>query len=206
MKYIYQNWSPVIFMGFYESILFNSDSEYYLNECLQDEDHPEQYEIDFETYTQEVSEYATELLKDYIINDDNIVKNMKFISLYSPRYYNYDTDRLNIEMNINLNKLKAYIKKNKTDFNLYLKDNFTSYDGFISFVENNYTCFKEQYTYDKNRCLNVMIEYYILNQLYGANWQAIKDMDDIFITPYHQELFENNREYQYNNMHEVSAA
>ena len=124
---------------------------------------------------------------------------MQFINLSSPQYYNYDTDRLNIEIDVNLTKLKKYIKQNKTDFNQYLKDNFTSYDGFISFVENNYNSFFEDYKINKNRCIQVMIEYYILHCIYNDTWQGMKNQDD-YNTPYHWELFEKNQEIQYNNL------
>lgn len=209
MKYLYQNWSTAIFMGFYESELFNSDTEYYLNDYLQDEEHPQTYEIDFEPYTQAISEYATELLKDFCINDDNIIKSMKYKTLYSPQYYNFDTDRLNIDIDVNLTKLKSYIKKNKSDFDLYLHENFTSYDGFMSFIENNYRDFIIQYQDDKNRCINVMLEYYILRCIYDTNWKGIHKQilnGYEFDTFYHFQLFDNNREYQMRYLREVTDA
>ena len=209
MKYLYQNWSTAIFMGFYESPLYNSDTEYYLNEMLQDEEHKSTYEIDFDAYTKAVSEFATELLKDYCINSDNIIKSMKFKNLYSPNYYNFDTDRLNSEIDLNLTKLKQFIKANKSDFNLYLHENFTSYDGFMSFISNNYNDFMIQYLDDKNRCINVMLEYYILTCIYSDNWKGIHKQflnGEQFDTPYHTELFENNNEYQWNYAIKVSDA
>lgn len=199
MKILYQNWSTHIFMGFYESPLFNSDTEYYLNETFNDnEDDKSTWEVDFEPYQQAISSYAVELLKDYCITDDNIIKSMKYKYLYSPKYYNFDTDRLNIEINFNLNKLKKYIKNNIADFNMYLKDNFTSYDGFISFVSNNYIDFVQQYKKDKELCINTMLEYYILRHIYADKWEDIKQLDYYEDTPYHQELFENNQEAIYN--------
>jgi hypothetical protein len=192
-------------MGFYESYLYDSDTEYYINETLKEDDQPEM-EIDWIPYTKEVSQAATELLEEYCVNDSGIIKSMKYKNTYSPKYYNYDTDRLNIIADINIHKLKAYIKQNKTDFNQYLKDNFTSYDGFWSFIENNYPAFMEQYKSDKDRCLNVMLEYYILRQLYGAEWLEIKQLDFLYETPYHQDLFNINNDAQWNNLKEVQAA
>lgn len=203
MKYLYQNWTTNIFMGFYESALFNSDTEYYINENMRDSEHPEVLEVDWIPYQTEISQAATDLLSDYCINNDNIIKSMQFKSLFSPKYYNYDTDRLNILMDINLTKLKNFIKSHKADFNLYLKDNFTSYDGFISYIENNYYSFFEQYKEDKNRCINVMIEYYILNQIYGNTWQYIKKLDCYTETPYHWDLFDANQTALYNNLKTV---
>ena len=204
MKYTYQNWSTAIFMGFYESPLYNSDTEYYINENMRDTESPEVLEIDWIPYQTEVCKAATDLLSEYCINDDNIIKSMQFQELNSPRYYNYDTDRLNILVDVNLTKLKSYIKKNSADFNLYLKDNFTSYDGFISYIENNFSAFKLQYQEDKQRCINVMLEYYILRQIYGDNWEGMKqtyfNSGEYYETPYHMQLFELNQESQYNNL------
>ena len=202
MKLLYINWSTAIFEEFYESNLFNSDTEYHLNECLQDEDHPETYEIDFMPYCESVASYAVELLKDYCIlfQENKIIKEMKYISLNFPRFYNYTTDKLNIEIDFNINKLKRFIKNNKTDFNLYLKDNFTSYDGFISFIENNYNDFMNKFYLDsteKARSLNVMLEYYILTCIYENKWEVIKELswND---TEYHNKLYECVNEAQYN--------
>lgn len=202
MKLNYQNWSKRIFEGFYESNLFNSDTEYYLNECLQDDEHPETYEINFIPYCESIANYATKLLKDYCIlfRHDEIIKDIKYQSLYSPKYYNYDTDRLNLEINFNINKLKQFIKKNKADFNQYLKDNFTSYSGFISFIDNNYLDFMDRFKNDpleKNRSLNVMLEYYILTCIYENKWEVIKELswND---TEYHNKLYECVNEAQYN--------
>lgn len=182
MKIKYQNWSTNIFDGFYESNLFNSDTELYLTEMLQEND--EQYEIsNFEVYQEDISQKATKLLEE--ICKSSIIKSIKYLSITSPRYYNYSTDKLNLLIDVNLTKLKNYINKNKTAFNKYLKENFTSYDGFISFIDNNYKDFIHTYKTDKSekeRCINVMLEYYIL--------EKIKDSD------YRQELYSYNAEIQ----------
>lgn len=207
MKLQYVNWSTRIFSGFYESELYNSDTEYRLNELMQDEDHPETYELDFEPYERAVSEFAVELLKDYCITyaPDNIINSMDFVKLSSPRYYNFETDKLVIDVDFNLTKLKAYIKKYRADFNQYLKDNFTSYDGFISYVANNYNDFMSEYTFEpwnKEKCLNVMLEYYILRCIYDDNWNEIKECDRD--TEYHYKLNETAFEYQMNYCKQVT--
>lgn len=209
MKYLYQNWSLVIFMGFYESELYNSDTEYYLNENLKNSENPINYEIDFDTYTLAISKKATELLSDFCINDDNIIKKMEYKTTYSPKYYNFETDKLNIQVDFNLTKLKQFIKKHKADFNLYLHENFTSYDGFWSFIENNYRDFIIQYQTDKNRCINVMLEYYILHCIYDNNWKGIHKQylnGYEYETPYHFQLFETANEYQLKYLKEIQVA
>lgn len=192
MRVKYQNWSTNIFDGFYESNLFNSDTELYLTEMLQEND--EQYEIsNFEAYQEDISQKAAELLKE--ICKSPIIKSIKYLSITSPRYYNYSTDKLNLLIDVNLTKLKNYINKNKTAFDKYLKENFTSYDGFISFVDNNYKNFIHTYKTDKSekeRCINVMLEYYIL--------EKIKDSD------YHQELYSYNAEIQLSHAEKIEES
>lgn len=165
---LFQNHSCDIFPGFYESNLYNSDSEYYFNEMMKDDDHPEEYELkDFEGFRTEVSKKAADLLHEAIVFDDSIIQAIDFESLSSPKYYNFETDRLNLKIKLDQRKLDLYcFRQEKTDFNQYLKDHFTSCDGFFSFIANNINDFKNQYVDEgkKDRCLNVMIEFYILKQ------------------------------------------
>ena len=58
----------------------------------------------------------------------------------SPRYYNFSTDTLDFTITVDrelLSKTLIKIKDNK-DFEQFLYDKYTSYDGFISFTPNNY--------------------------------------------------------------------
>lgn len=205
MNYQYQNWSTTIFMGFYESHLYYCDTEYYINENLDDGN---TYEIDWDPYTEAVCKGACDELYTCINHDDNIILDMDYVGMSSPKYYNYSTDKLNIDMKLNLRNLKKYVKDNKEDFNLYLKDNFTSYSGFTSFIANNYNEFVKDYRedfcgVDKDRCINVMVEYYLLRCIYDSNWEGIKKQINNgyeFETYYHNRLFDLNNEAQYNNL------
>ena len=86
----------------------------------------------------------------------------------------------------------------------YLKDNFTSYDGFISFIENNICTFKEQYKTDKNKCLNVMIEYYLLTCIYDTF--NLSNIDNYYETIYHNNLYETARECIYEHIYKTKVA
>lgn len=165
---IYKNHSCEIFPGFYESILFNSDSEYYANEVLQDQDHPDQYELkDFEGFQAEVSKKAADLLHEAVVFDNSIIQAIDFEGLSSPKYYNFETDRLILKVKLDQRKLELYcFRQEREVFDEYLKENFTSRDGFASFIENNVNAFKNQYIEEnkKDRTLDIMIEFYILQQ------------------------------------------
>ncbi len=165
---LYKNHSCEIFPGFYESILFNSDSEYYANEVLQDDDQKTEYELkDFGGFTNEVAKKAADLLNEAIVFEDSIIQSIDFEGLSSPKYYNFETDRLILKVKLDQRKLELYcFRQEKEAFDQYLKENFTSYDGFCSFIANNVNVFKNQYIEEgkKDRTLDIMIEFYILKQ------------------------------------------
>lgn len=60
--------------------------------------------------------------------------------IYSPKFYNFSNDHLNIDVEVADNcfskVVKALKKVDQVEFENWLKDNFTSYDGFMSFVPN----------------------------------------------------------------------
>lgn len=165
-KFIYQNWSTDVFEGFYESLLYNSDSV--LNMVEGEPNPPEgfYYDIhDFKGFENEVGAEARRLIWNAIPDEHCIVYDMKFIGISSPRFYNYSTDRLELEVDVDIDNLKRWcLESNREKFNEYLRENFTSYDGFHSFVKNNVEEFESQMEdeSEKTRCYNVMLEFYIL--------------------------------------------
>ena len=158
-----------IFCGLYESVLYNSDTDYYLAEALADEDTPSKVEVDydFNEFTKVAGEACVDSLNDELYSHD-VIANMDYAGMSSPRYYNYDTDRVLIDIDYNFIKLVKYCKHtNRDKFNQYLKDNYTSYSGYISFVENSAGKFflKDWFNSHKNMAIQVMIEFYLTNEI-----------------------------------------
>lgn len=58
--------------------------------------------------------------------------------IYSPKYYNFETDEMVFDVTYNKRKVKQYAKDNYSEFNKFLKDNYSSRDGFCSMTSNNY--------------------------------------------------------------------
>ena len=92
-------------------------------------------EFDYKNFYNELSELITNevefQLKDY-------VHSIKYLKLNSPRYYNYSNDSIECEIAPNMEAIKEYINKYQEEWSQYLKDNYTSYDGFCSFHSNDY--------------------------------------------------------------------
>lgn len=167
-KHTYHQFSTALFEGFYESNLFNSDTEYYLNRYLnEDSENPTEYEIkDFAGFCRKVSEYAVSLLESDLNVDSDILSDFCLLEIDSPRFYNYRTDRLVLSVNVDVELLKGYAySSHPIEFESYLKENFTSYDGFISFVPNNLSDFLEWEETNQQSSIDVLIEFYLLSRI-----------------------------------------
>lgn len=161
-KQTYYQYSTDLFEGFYESNLFNSDTEYNISENLESP-----HEIkDFKAFCEQVSKKATALLDPC----DEVLSDFQFVRLDSPRYYNYGTDRLVISCQVDIEALHKFaFESNRDAFDLYLHENFTSYDGFISFVPNNVEDFernvKDVQEDAPDNLLDALIEFYLLSTI-----------------------------------------
>ena len=147
-----------LFDGFYESIHCNCDEfidyEHEDEAILKDllyfsEDKADVvYEYDdFNQYKADVCTTFMELFVERVIDvlPSNITNNKDFkfdiageVEVYSPKYYNYTTDKCYINVQTNYKTLNM-IKKHTLSLKGvqdYMIDNYTSYDGFISFLSN----------------------------------------------------------------------
>lgn len=187
MKYI--NWDTTIFAGFYDSILYSSDMLYDLSQGdeLKENEYYDFYDDENGNYTygqyeQAVSkECVKALLNNLCQGSENIIQDMQFIALHSPAYYNFETDKLEIEITLDWDELLMWVQENCGAFNEYLHDNFTSRYGFTSFVPNNYNEFFDCLQDDFERLSQVMIEFYILQNLDTDSYEqdCVEIADDL---------------------------
>lgn len=167
-----------IMPGFYESDLWYSDLEWEYSVS-----HEEECEIkDFKSYQNYIGREMTEILADYL---KPFCDSVEFDSISSTRQYNFTTDKLVINLNIDLDKLKAWVIEDKgryDGFDAYLKEHYTSRSGFVSFVENNAKDFLE-----KNEYMDVLVDYYLLTKIYDSNNVLGKE---IYNTDYYEEMIQ----------------
>lgn len=159
----WQNWTTTLFAGFYESYLYNSDTLYNVNQGRDDND-PELDIDDWDDYCKDVGAMCVDCLNEYIGDEHCPIKKLTFKGIASPKYYNFETDRLICDVEYDRTALIDYcFSKHRKEFDEYLKENFTSYDGFISFVPNNVAEFWQDRDDSKN--IDVMIEFVLLDYL-----------------------------------------
>lgn len=140
------------FPGFYESVLESSDSIYYETEEYINnikENHPkfegdtDDVEVDYKGYEREIAEVWVRGYSSYM--PKHIVVACEFDSIVPPRNtgygpdYRFGTDKVYINVTLEenwLDSLKAFIEENKEWFKNRILDDWSSYDGFTSFMSN----------------------------------------------------------------------
>lgn len=142
-----------VFSGFYNSIWeFDDDSVLYnVNETRQEKrllelENCENFDIDYKGYENEIAEKSCEVLKEKL---SDFIESIEFENIYSPKEYNFSNDSINCIIEVKHNTIKDFIYKNKDAFCKYLKEKYTSYDGFISSYSNEFSEWKI-YTSDFN--------------------------------------------------------
>ena len=95
------------------------------------------------------------------------ITDIKVVGMYSPKYYNFETDTLNFDLvtddkftdNI-IDVINFLEPKELADFSKFLKDNYTSYDGFNSFTDNNVTDLIESIKDSQEREIGAFLTWY----------------------------------------------
>lgn len=132
-----------LFPGFYGTIFEadNEDSEIDdINEQRVDKGLPEitydDCEWNYAEYTQEISESAVNFV-DGVFKEMDMGLKFNFQALSSPREYNFSNDSINVEVEVSdMNKIVTYLQEYKEEFADYIKDRYTSCDGFWSHHSN----------------------------------------------------------------------
>jgi hypothetical protein len=137
------------FPGFYESDLENSDTsywaikeelDYYRNDCetpckeLTEDD----FDFNYSDYEKDVREQWVEGFRD---NAPEFVVSVENVEMTSPKYYNFSTDKLWADIELKdgwEDDVRKFMDENADWLRKRIKDDWTSYDGFMSFMSNNF--------------------------------------------------------------------
>lgn len=146
----------VPFSGFYESIhdmYIDNHIEYELEYLESELGYTEEqldiikdrfYDMDYAPIRKAICEHYIHAYNAVFYDEYNIHLDLEYSQLISPRFYNFETDRLYALIDESIyNEVSALI--NSEDFKAMLKDKFKCRDGFIPFqstldaIENNDT-------------------------------------------------------------------
>jgi len=79
--------------------------------------------------------------------------------IYSPKYYNFSTDEMVMDVTYNKRKVKQYAKDYYEDFYKFLKDNYSSRDGFCSMTANNYNDWLYDFNNNEVRAIGAVLSF-----------------------------------------------
>lgn len=149
---------------------------------------------DFNKYKKDV---CTAFMEKYIEKINDILpyeiteaNNFKFeiinkedVQVVSPRYYNYNTDKCYCDIATNyetLNNIKEYTLK-LPGAKQYILDNHSSYDGFISFIDNRITYWESLMIeeYEENMLIALLDMLVILSDKENIKKISFDTLDDV---------------------------
>lgn len=116
-----------------------------------------------------IGELAVKIISDefgYIFPDDDF--NFYYLRTYHPNFYNFETDSVIFKFDYNdsiYNWLCGYAITNQLEFDKFLNDNYTSYDGFISFTPNNWNDWLSGWRKDDWRCVSALLNFIIYSEI-----------------------------------------
>ena len=186
------NLFPIVNVGMYDSLL---SPDNLINDYEIDEDKDNEYiKFDSNEYWSnlfDISKFRAEILTlatDYIKDEIKPIltglklgiSDIETVSINSPRFYNFERDELYFDLIVEdqfNNNIIDKINNLSTDelirFNTYLKDNYSSYDGFVSFTSNNsLDVINNVQNYDE-RDISAFLNWYIfdfLNEIDENDW------------------------------------
>lgn len=153
---ISSNLLPIISVGMYDGQTCSVDN--FIDSYTIDDDLKEGYiGYNSETYwdnfdnnkfksviLERATDYMNNEIKPILVNLGLGIIDLKVVKINSPMYYNFSTDELYFDLitddnfTDNIITLINCLEQNQLDnLSKFLKDNYTSYDGFNSFTDNN---------------------------------------------------------------------
>ncbi|TXG81894.1 MAG: hypothetical protein E6R13_05735 [Spirochaetes bacterium] len=167
------------FGGFYETIL-SGCLDYYIESEIDYQETECDRVVKWDDFTYDWSKVKNALASAYVdafneeMQDDDIISNVEFDCVISPREYNFTTDSLFVKCEINERELLGYCNNNLVAFEQYLIDNFKSREGFISFYSHDVEDWLvEDYVKDKNQEIyySYLIDFYVTNSIEDIDYK-----------------------------------
>jgi len=132
-----------IFPGFYETMFEpyeDNEIDHFNDLRIENKLTPvtyDQFKFDYEEYENSIGKQCCVFIENQL---SSYISEIKFQSICSPREYNFANDSINCEVLLsdeNILSIKNFIESHSKEFETYIKDNYSSYDGFFSHYSNN---------------------------------------------------------------------
>ena len=179
------------FPGFYETWLESSDTgywaikeelDYYRDELGREDLTEDDLAFDYRKYEKDVCDAYIEEFKRLA---PSFVKSVEFEELWSPKYYNFENDRLYVKIELGdewKDDVRTFMHKEWDWLKERIHEEWSDRDGFISFMSNQIGDWSDKVLYDEDaRYISSMLKYIMLvddDEMYDHLCEAA--MDDIY--------------------------
>jgi hypothetical protein len=111
------------------------------------------------------------------------ILDIEVVSIWSPKEYNFDTDRLILNLVVEdefeehlLEELHLLTEEQRVELSTYLKDNFTTVSGFVSFVPNTIEGIEDNISDGDEKAISVFLQWLLYDRLsiYNPGWINLK--------------------------------
>jgi hypothetical protein len=85
--------------------------------------------------------------------------------IYSPKYYNYSNDEIDLTITFSRPKIIKEINKDIPKFDAFLKERYSSRDGFLSFTSNNYIDWLRDFGNNEDNAYGAVLSYIFQQQI-----------------------------------------
>ena len=159
------NLFPIISVAMYGTYL-EPDSMFdnYMIESDKDDGYihftPEYFWDNFQNdkYVTEIEKLAHSFING-TIKENNVWVHIKGGEIYSPKYYNFSNDEMDLEVGFSRKKVVDEINKDIPKFNSFLKERYSSRDGFNSHTSNNYIDWQEDFNNNEDTAIGAVLTY-----------------------------------------------
>ena len=126
-----------VFSGFYGTLfedIIDSEVDYILEG--EETYTTDNVEFDYKTFKDDISKQCVGVFEDAFNRDIHTKLSVSFESLFSPKFYNFENDSINVAISLSkedFNTIISAIKGNKAEISEQLKERYSSREGFSSF-------------------------------------------------------------------------
>lgn len=166
-----------LFSGFYGTIWESEEGAF----CSEYECDYDDLIVDYDAYNKDV----VLGIIDFVESNCEFIKSITFENICSPKYYNFSNDSANVSIALKKREFKKYLNDNKEALDNYLREHYTSRDGFWSSYGNSFEQWKEETDNFKNlenHYLGSLLQFYFENE--DITEYDAYEMNEVYIDCY----------------------
>lgn len=128
-------------------------------------------------------------IEDMLPSDIDDDFTLTYVDTYHPRFYNFETDSIQFTFAFSdavKSFMGKYAENHSVELNRYLRERFTSRDGFVSYVPNDYETWRYKFDDDDARCVSVLLGWMLADDSnYDYTfWEGCDDIAQDSYIPY----------------------